>query len=45
MKIRVLHNMCPLVYVRARVPTGMRLWTEGGSSGEDSVNNLFFEGN
>jgi hypothetical protein len=24
-----------------RVPTGTLLWAEGGSSGEDSVDNLF----
>jgi hypothetical protein len=32
---------CTLAHVRARVLTGMRLWVEGGSSGEDSIVNIF----
>jgi hypothetical protein len=36
--------MCLLVDVRTRVTTSMRLRVEGGSSEEDSVDNLFYEG-
>jgi hypothetical protein len=36
--------MYPLVHVRACAPTGTRLRAERGSSGEDSVDNLFLRG-
>jgi hypothetical protein len=37
-------NTYPLVHLRARVPTSTWLRAEGGSSGDDPVDNIFCAG-